>query len=570
MPAATVEEAFAYCEARAKAHYENFPVGLFVPRAKRRYVHALYTFARAADDFADEPIYEGVRQEKLDQWEALTDAAYRGEAEGPIFVALAETVRRLGIPKELLLDLLSAFRQDTEKTRYASWEELLDYCRRSANPVGRLVLLVFDQKDPDLPALSDAICTGPPAREPLAGRGDRLRPGPDLRARGPHAPPRGRHVGLQHRPGERRLARDDGGADRPDPRPLRAAGRPLCDRVGRELRFEMRLTWLGGNSILDRIEATGGDVFRRRPQHGPLDKAALAWRAWRWPSRMSASVGARLTRQSGTNFYYAFRILPEEKRRAIYALYAFCRVVDDCVDEEGGEGEEGLRRWLAEVHRAYAGRPETELGRELAETVARFPIPRGAFEDIVAGCRMDLTTRRYATFADLRVYCERVASAVGLASIEIFGYDDPRTRDYAVELGLALQLTNILRDVAADAARDRLYLPLEDLARFGVTEEELLAAARGPRRAPRGRPRPAPRLRGGPGPVALRGRGLAAARGATAGRCCAAEIMGAIYREVLEEWARRGHPIGGARVQLGKPRKIWIALRTITRVRWGR
>jgi len=138
MPAATVEEAFAYCEARAKAHYENFPVGLFVPRAKRPYVHALYAFARAADDFADEPIYEGMRKEKLDQWEALTHAACRGEAEGPIFVALAETVRRLGIPKELLLDLLSAFRQDTEKTRYASWEELLDYCRRSANPVGRL------------------------------------------------------------------------------------------------------------------------------------------------------------------------------------------------------------------------------------------------------------------------------------------------------------------------------------------------------------------------------------------------------------------------------------------------
>ena len=175
---------------------------------------------------------------------------------------------------------------------------------------------------------------------------------------------------------------------------------------------------------------------------------------------MSASrLGARSPGRAARNFYYAFRILPEEKRRAIYALYAFCRVVDDCVDEADGEGEAGLARWLAEVHRAYAGQPETELGRELAEAVARFPIPRGAFEDIVAGCRMDLTTRRYATFADLRVYCERVASAVGLASIEIFGYDDPRTREYAVELGLALQLTNILRDVAADAARDRALPP---------------------------------------------------------------------------------------------------------------
>src|SRR5438093_10166130 len=191
------------------------------------------------------------------------------------------------------------------------------------------------------------------------------------------------------------------------------------------------------------------------------------------------SLSARLTRQSGTSFYYAFRILPARKRRAIYALYSFCRMVDDCVDEPGGEGEAGLRRWLDEVRRCYAGRPSTELGRDLAEALFEFPIPRGCFEDIVAGCRMDLTTKRYPTFADLRAYCERVASAVGLAAIEIFEYTDPRTRKYAVELGVALQLTNILRDVTADAARGRIYLPQEDLARFGVTEAELLATVAG-------------------------------------------------------------------------------------------
>jgi len=244
-------------------------------------------------------------------------------------------------------------------------------------------------------------------------------------------------------------------------------------------------------------------------------------------------------------------------------------VVDDCVDEEGGGGEKGLQRWLAELHRAYAGRPETELGRELAETVARFPIPRSVFEDVVAGCRMDLTTSRYAAFADLRVYCERVASAVGLASIEIFGYDDPRTREYAVELGLALQLTNILRDVAADVARGRLYLPLEDLARFGVSEEEVLALAREPG-APQGDS--LGRLLAFEADRARSHYAAAASRLPPRDRrsMLAAEIMGAIYREVLEEWARRGYPVGGARVQLGQPRKIWIALRTISRVRWGR
>jgi phytoene synthase len=280
------------------------------------------------------------------------------------------------------------------------------------------------------------------------------------------------------------------------------------------------------------------------------------------------SVGARVTRGSGTNFYYAFRVLPKEKRRALEALYAFCRVVDDCVDEEGGEGEAGLARWLAEARRAYDGTPETDLGRELAETVARFPVPRASFEDVVAGCRMDLATRRYPTFADLRVYCERVASAVGLASIEIFGYDDPRTREYAVELGLALQLTNILRDVGADALRDRLYLPLEDLSRFGVGEGPLLAAARDA-----GAPRP-PGLDRLLAFEADRARShYAAAARALPGRdrrsMLAAEIMGAIYRAVLEEWGRRGHPVGGTRVALSRPRKVAIALRTFPRVLWG-
>jgi hydroxysqualene synthase len=159
MATLTVADAFAFCEARVRAHYENFPVGMMVPRAKRPYVHALYAYARAADDFADEPMYEGMRAEKLNQWESRLHAAYEGQADDPIFIALAETVRALAIPKPLLLDLLSAFRQDTVKTRYETWDELLDYCRRSANPVGRLVLLVFDERDPELALLSDRICT---------------------------------------------------------------------------------------------------------------------------------------------------------------------------------------------------------------------------------------------------------------------------------------------------------------------------------------------------------------------------------------------------------------------------
>jgi squalene synthase HpnC len=279
--AVSVEDAFAYCEARTKAHYENFPVGLFVPKDKRPFVYALYAFARTADDFADEPIYEGIRRQKLDDWEALLHAAYRGEAEGPIFVALGETVRRLSIPKDLLLDLLSAFRQDTEKTRYESWEELLDYCRRSADPVGRLVLLVFGEKDPTLPPLSDAVCTGLQLANHWQdaavdyARGRVYVPEDLMRRHGVSSWDFSRGQvsdGWRGLMGEL-IART---------RALFARGRPLCDRVSKTLRFEMRLTWLGGSSILDRIEAVGGDVFERRPKLGTLDKAALAWRAWRW------------------------------------------------------------------------------------------------------------------------------------------------------------------------------------------------------------------------------------------------------------------------------------------------
>ena len=279
--AITLDEAFAHCEARVKAHYENFPVGLFVPRDKRPFVHALYAFARAADDFADEPMYEGMRREKLDQWEARLHEAYRGEAEDPIFVALGETVRRLEIPKPLLLDLLSAFRQDTAKSRYETWDELLDYCRRSADPVGRLVLLVFGYRDEEFGLLSDAICTG----LQLANHWQDL--AVDLGKDRIYVP--------RDRMAHHGVAEWDLNAGRVDERfkglmgelvararEMFSRGRPLCDRVGGDLRFEMRLTWLGGSGILDGIEAAGYDVFRRRPSYGFLGKIGLAWRAWRW------------------------------------------------------------------------------------------------------------------------------------------------------------------------------------------------------------------------------------------------------------------------------------------------
>jgi phytoene synthase len=280
--------------------------------------------------------------------------------------------------------------------------------------------------------------------------------------------------------------------------------------------------------------------------------------------RVPPSLAARITRQSGTSFYYAFRVLPAAKRRAIYALYSFCRVVDDCVDEPGGEGEAGLARWLEEARRCYVGQPTTELGRELAEALFQFPIPRACFEQIVDGCRMDLVPRRYAAFADLRSYCEKVASAVGLAAIEIFEYRSPATRAYAVELGVALQLTNILRDLDADAARGRLYLPLEDLVRFAVTEEDLRDRARSARR---------PAVHALLGFEAERAREhfarAAALLPAEDRRSMAsAEMMAAVYRALLEELTRRSFP-AGPRLRLSTARKVWVMAKALVRA-YGR
>ena len=177
-----------------------------------------------------------------------------------------------------------------------------------------------------------------------------------------------------------------------------------------------------------------------------------------------------------TSFYYSFLVLPSEKREAIVAVWDFCRAVDDAVDEapDGGEARRALVQWREELARLYESRdPLTPQGVALRPVVQRFALPRPAFEDLIDGVGMDLDGRRYETFEALRQYCLRVASAVGLICVEIFGYRDARTREYAIELGIALQLTNILRDVAVDLERGRVYLPLEDLVRFGCREEDL-------------------------------------------------------------------------------------------------
>lgn len=210
-----------------------------------------------------------------------------------------------------------------------------------------------------------------------------------------------------------------------------------------------------------------------KPDSDQLERAGLE------PAHTSLDADyercALVTRRSSSNFYYAFMLLPAERRRALHALYAFCRFLDDISDDERFDNPADLlRSWREELERVYNGTPTRAISRALGDSARRFNIRRQHFDEFIAGVEMDLTRKRYRTFADLRLFCYRVASTVGLMCIEIFGYSNPAARDYAENLGIALQLTNIMRDVQEDAGRGRIYLPLEDLSQFGVSEDDIL------------------------------------------------------------------------------------------------
>jgi 15-cis-phytoene synthase len=189
-----------------------------------------------------------------------------------------------------------------------------------------------------------------------------------------------------------------------------------------------------------------------------------------------------LERTIQSNFFYSFIFLPKRKREAIIDVYRFCRSVDDIVDDVTEEStnrrailiaQAELEKWREELDNIYAGRPSIPIAHRLERVLERFPMPREYFEEMINGCEMDLYRHHYETFADLYEYCYRVAVIAGLMCIEIFTYRSPRTREYAINLGIALQLTNILRDLKEDAARGRIYLPREDLRRFGYREDDL-------------------------------------------------------------------------------------------------
>ena len=282
---------------------------------------------------------------------------------------------------------------------------------------------------------------------------------------------------------------------------------------------------------------------------------------------MNAGVSEQITQKSASNLALAFIVLPPDRRASMSALYAFCREVDDVADDESRPVEErraALQSWRTDVSRACEGlEPLFPVNRELRPVISRHGLPFHLFDELIQGVEMDLDRQRYETYEELEKYCYRVASVVGLLSIEIFGYRDPGCRDYADALGKALQFTNILRDVGNDAQRGRVYLPEEELRRHGVTASDILAGRR-----TEGFESLA---------AAFAGRtreyyALARSRLPAVDResMVAAELMGSVYWKLFRRLERRRFPVLDPEpVRLSKPRKLAVLLLAWMRVKTG-
>jgi phytoene synthase len=261
--------------------------------------------------------------------------------------------------------------------------------------------------------------------------------------------------------------------------------------------------------------------------------------------------------QSGSSFAHSFRFLPATRRRAIIALYAFCREVDDVVDEatEQGVAQMKLAWWRVEVAAMYDGTPQHPVTQALKTVVGEYALPREHFDAIIDGMAMDLEQSRYLDFATLERYCHRVAGVVGLLSAEIFGYVNPATRDYAHELGIAFQLTNIIRDVGEDARRGRIYVPQDEMQRFGVSTADILGRKVTPAfqtlmafQVDRAR--------------AYHSRALATLPAGDRRAQRPGLMMAAIYRALLDEIERDGFRVLDRRINLTPLAKAWIAWKT--------
>jgi squalene synthase HpnC len=489
----------------ATHHYENFNVvSWLLPKELHQHFYNVYAYCRWADDLGDE-IPEGFRAlELLDWWERELHACYEGHPSHPVFVALRETIIAKDIPKQPFADLLRAFRQDQIVKRYPTWDAMVGYCVYSANPVGRLVLYLCGYRDEQRQRLSDATCTALQLANFWQDVSRDLEKGRiyiPLDVAAAYGLSEADIVERKFDDRYTRLMRDLITRTRA----LFAEGMPLAKMVDGRLSVDLEMFSRGGLAVLDAIEASGYDTLHHRPSIGRSKQVRLLGRALvthlvakggnsdgqtpAIPASPADSVAAsyeechRVSKAARSNFYYAFFLLPKSRRDGIVALYAFMRLIDDVADEgdDLAAKQRGLANWRAALDavvtnsdRAASSLPPGAAGvlPALVDTMRRYNMPARYLHDLISGAEMDLTVRTYPTFDRLREYCYRVAGTVGLTCTHVFGFTDPRALDLAEKLGLAFQLTNIIRDVGDDYALGRVYLPEEDLERYGVCAED--------------------------------------------------------------------------------------------------
>jgi squalene synthase HpnC/squalene synthase HpnD len=519
-------EAERYTRWLATHHYENFNVvSWFLPRDLHQHFYNVYAYCRWSDDLGDEVADPARALQLLDAWEDELRLIYADGAEPahPVLIALRETIRAKDIPLQPFRDLLRAFRQDQTVHRYATWDEVFDYCVYSANPVGRLVLYLCGYRDQARQKLSDYTCTALQLAnfwQDVSRDLEKDRIYIPLEALAAHGLSEAdivnkrfdaRYTALM----KTLIART---------RELFQAGQPLAQTVERFLRVDLEMFSRGGVAILDAIEASGYNTLEHRPSLSKWTQAKLLGKTLALGAfsrggnsrRVAAdandartaalassestnqavahhrsviklhpysdAVGGsyaecnRIARGARSSFYLAFFGLRKEKRNALCALYAFMRLIDDVSDEPGDleSKRQALVRWRGMLDQAIGGETSGHaVLPALADTIEHFQIPTRYFHDLILGAEMDLTVSTYATFDRLSEYCYRVAGTVGLTCLHVFGFSDPKAPDLAERLGLAFQLTNIIRDVGSDYAMGRIYLPQEDLDRFGIPAEEL-------------------------------------------------------------------------------------------------
>jgi squalene synthase HpnC/squalene synthase HpnD len=517
------ESAQQYTRWLATHHYENFNVASWLlPKELHQHFYNLYAYCRWADDLGDEVPDTQRALELLDWWEDELHACYEGQPSHAVFVALRETIVAKNIPKQPFADLLKAFRQDQTVKRYPTWDSVLDYCIYSANPVGRLVLYLCGYRDESRQRLSDATCT---ALQLANFWQDVSR---DLEKGRIYIP---LDIAAQHSVSDEDIVSRRFSANYvavmknliARTRILFDEGLPLAQQVEGKLRIDLEMFSRGGIAVLDAIESQGYDTLHHRLAISKAKQLTLLGRVLInqlfWAKQATPPVRARyivpaspvtqptspnsdpasivrsyenchqIARAARSNFYYAFYLLPKPKRDGLAALYAFMRLVDDVADEGNSisEKQRGLARWRAAFDEAVTGHSqlfdgtaakplpgeplfgEAEVLPALVDTMRRFHMPGRYLHDLISGAEMDLTVKTYPTFDRLKEYCYRVAGTVGLTCTHVFGFSDPRALDLAEKLGLAFQLTNIIRDVREDAALGRVYIPDEDLARYNVT-----------------------------------------------------------------------------------------------------